>query len=90
MLYRTNKDDYIDSNQEYLGEEVALFFNTYNEPNTFGNEQWLFKRVNAVVAHINKEVDLFAVKDEIRRSIIFCSKSSNRHFIIALNNKLSH
>jgi hypothetical protein len=84
------KDDYIDSNQEYLGEEVALFFNTYNEPNTFGNEQWLFKRVNAVVAHINKEVDLFAVKDEIRRSIIFCSKSSNRHFIIALNNKLSH
>ena len=84
------KDDYIDSNQEYLGEEVALFFNTYNEPNRSGNEQWLFKRVNAVVAHIKKGVDLFTVKDEIRRSIIFCSKSSNPHFIIALNNKLSH
>ena len=60
------------------------------EPGTLGNEQWLYKRVNAVVAHMKKQLNLFALKDDIRRSIIFCTKSCNYHFVIALNNKLSH
>ena len=82
-------DRYVENNQEYLGEETATFFNSYMEPGTLGNEQWLYKRVNAVVAHINKQINLFTLKNDIRRSIIFCTKSSNYHFIIALNNKLS-
>ena len=87
--------DYIESNQDDLGDEVGSFFNHFKEQGKVGNEMWLYKRVNAVVAHIRKEIDLFSIKDEIkrdkiRRSIIFCSKSCNRQFIVALNNKLSH
>lgn len=83
-----HNEAYIEYNQDYLGEDVGSFFNAYNETGTLGNEQWLFKRAKAVVAHLNKEIDLFALKEEIRRSIIYCSKSCNYHFIIALNNKL--
>ena len=85
-----DKDRYVENNQEYLGEDISTFFNLYMEPGTLGNEQWLYKRVNAVVAHINKHINLFELKDDIRRSIIFCTKSCNYHFVIALNNKLSH
>lgn len=96
--FELSTDDYIESNQDYLGDEVASFFNNFNERGKVGNEMWLYKRVNAVVAHIRKEIDLFSIKeikdeiqrDKIRRSIIFCSKSCNRHFVVALNNKLSH
>ena len=94
-LLELSTDEYIESNQDYLGDEVGTFFNNFNEQGKVGNEMWLYKRVNAVVAHIRKEIDLFSIKDEIqrdkiRRSIIFCSKSCNRHFVVALNNKLSH
>ena len=82
-------EDYIESSQDYLGEEVGTFFNLYSEKGKFGNETWLYKRVNAVAAHMRKEIDLFSQKEEIRRSIIFCCKSSNKHFIMSLNNKLS-
>lgn len=82
-------EDYIESSQDYLGEEVGSFFNNYSEKGKFGNETWLYKRVNAVVAHMRKEINLFMQKEEIRRSIIFCCKSSNKHFIMSLNNKLS-
>ena len=89
--YRVDIDTemYVDNNQEDLGDAVSTFFNDYSELGKLGNEQWLYKRVNAVFAHLNKKVDLFAQKEEIRRSIIFCCKSSNDHFVIALNNKLS-
>lgn len=83
-----SNDTYIEYNQDYLGEEVGTFFNEFDETGKLGNEKWLCKRVNAVVAHLNKKIDLFSQKEEIRRSIIFCSKSCNYHFIIALNNKL--
>ena len=75
---------YVEHNQE----RPIAFFDEHNESGKLGNEQWLFQRVNAVAKHINKEIDLFALNEEIRRSIIFCCKSSNYHFIIALNNKL--
>lgn len=83
-------DDYIESNQDYLGDEVGSFFDNFNEQGKVGNEKWLYRRVNAVASHFRKSIDLFSLKDEIRRSIIFCSKSCNHHFVIALNNKLSH
>lgn len=91
-IYRleTSGDGYIESNQDYLGDEVGNFFSNYTEPGKVGNEIWLYKRVNAVAAHIRKEIDLFSQKEQIRRSIIFCCKSSNQHFVISLNNKLSH
>lgn len=90
-VYRieTNGDEYVDANQDYLGDEVGSFFNNFAEPGKAGNEIWLYKRVNAVAAHVRKETDLFSMKEEIRRSIIFCCKSSNQHFVISLNNKLS-
>lgn len=81
---------YIESNQDNLGKEVGIFFNNFIEQWKTGNELWFYERVNAVVAHLRKDIDLFSTKEEIRRSIIFCSKSSNYHFVITLNNKLSH
>ena len=84
-----SEDEYIEANQEYLGHDTSLFFEQFRESGKCGNEMWLFKRVNAVAAHIRKEIDLFAMSEKIRRSIIFCSKSSNSQFIISLNNKLS-
>lgn len=82
-------EKYVENNQGDLGEETSTFFGKYAESGTRGNEQWLYKRVNAVVAHMNKKINLFEQKEDIRRSIIYCSKSCNYHFIIALNNKLS-
>ena len=84
-----NNETYIEYNQDNLGEEVETFFNNYTEKGKYGNELWLYKRVNAVVDHISKKIDLFSQIEETRRSIIFCSKSCNQHFIILLNNKLS-
>lgn len=83
------KESYVDYNQDSLEEDVSDFFYAFNESGKSFNEQWLYKRVNAVVAHLNKETDLFTQREEIRRSIIFCCKSSNHHFVIVLNNKLS-
>ena len=85
-----DENSFIESNQGYLGDEVSKFFEDYAESGKLGNESWLYKRVNAVVAQIREKIDLFSQKEEIRRSIIFCSKSSNQHFIILLNNKLSY
>lgn len=79
---------YIIYNQEGLSEETDSFFNNYTQLGLTGNEQWLYKRVKAVAAHLNGEINLFEQKDEIRRSIIFCSKSCNYHFVIVLNNEL--
>lgn len=83
------EDNYIESNQEHLGQDTEQFFNHFSEPGKSGNELWLLKRTNAVAAHIRKDIDLFSMSDEIRRSIIFCCKSSNSQFILSLNNKLS-
>ena len=85
----SKKDIFVDFNQDYLGEVVSLFFNQFNQKGKYGNELWLYKRVNAVASHLKKGIDLFSQQDEIRRSIIYCCKSCNEQFIIALNNKLA-
>ena len=80
---------YVGVNQDFINNETAEFFEVYTEDNKSVNENWLLERVKAVEAHLNGTVDLFTQSDEIRRSIIFCSKSCNRQFIINLNNKLA-
>ena len=80
--------DYIDVSQDYIDEVTSEFFNNYREEGKTCNEDWMWKRINAVAAHLRGTIDLFAESDEIRRSVIFCSKSCNRQFIINLNNKL--
>lgn len=79
---------YVEANQDYINDETNQFFNKYNESGKFGNEQWLYKRVNALVANIKEGSNLFEESEEIRRSITFCCKSSNNNFVLALNNKL--
>lgn len=83
-------DTYIDFNQDRLSTPSDVFFKQYKEQGKTGNEQWLYKRVNAVAAHFNKQINLFAQDDEIRRSIIYSNRSCNRQFVIMLNNKLCH
>ena len=87
--YDKSSEDFVEVNQDYINDATSLFFLNFNEPGTVGNENWMFKRVNAVVAHLSKKVNLFEQSDEIRRSIIFCSKSCNRQFIISITNKLA-
>lgn len=96
---------YVETNQDLLDSQIENFFLPFEKSGTTGNEQWLYKRVNAVAAHLKGEIDLFekvndfaaklnrgtdifATADEIRRSIIFCCKSTNQHFITLLNNQL--
>lgn len=82
-------EDYVETNQEDIGEDAEGFFRQYSEPGKNGNEGWMHERINAVAAHFQREIDLFSADEGIRRSIIFCCKSSNQHFVISLNNKLS-
>ncbi len=81
-------DDYIEANQDSLEESVVCFFQSYSEPGKSGNEQWMCRRTNAIAAHLRKEIDIFSASNKVRRSIIFCSKSCLKPFLIALNNKL--
>ena len=81
---------YIEVCQDNLRGETNIFFDNYHEKGSLGNERWFYKRVNAVMAHLNKEVNLFEQSEEIRRSVIYCCKSCNKRFIIELNNKLTH
>lgn len=81
---------YIEVSQNNLSEETDEFFKPFYEKGSLGNERWFYKRVNAVMAHLNKDVNLFEQSDEIRRSIIYCCKSCNKRFIIELNNKLTN
>ena len=82
--------DYIDISQEYINNATSDFFNQYHENGKTGNEDWMLKRVNAVFAHLTRNIDLFAASEEIRRSVIFCRKSCNKQFVISLSNKLAN
>ena len=85
-----NEDEiYIEQNQEDVDDYLTGFFNKYTEVGKSGNEGWFFQRLNAVVAHMKGQIDLFKEPESIRRSIIFCQKSCPYIFLIELNNKLS-
>ncbi len=92
-----NGEEYSDEDIENVREnqndietdEACEFFNRYAVDGVPVNENWLRQRVNAVKAQLNGEIDLFAQTDEIRRSIIYCTKSYTEQFIQTLNNKLN-
>lgn len=80
---------YIEEKQDH-SFKTAPFFNRFAEKKLVSeNEQWMYKRVNAIAAHLKGDIDLFNENGHIRRSIIFCSKSCNKRFVIELNNKLT-
>ena len=80
---------FIDQSQTMEDPEINAFFQQFSEPGKTRNEGWLFQRVNAMAAHLSHKIDLFNEHAEIRRSILFCRKSSPKAFLIELNNKLS-
>jgi hypothetical protein len=87
----TFKDDdaYIDNNQDDIDDEVVSFFNDYSEPGKKMNEQWLFQRVNTLCAYFKSGNDIMSYSDKVRRSIIFCYKSTRKQFLKILYNKMS-
>gem|GEM_PF-1248738 len=80
---------FVEQNQNLDDPEVNAFFDRFDEPGRPRNERWLIQRVNAVAAHLKNELDLFKASHEVRRSIVFCRKTSPKAFLIELNNKLS-
>lgn len=80
---------FVEQNQDLDDTNVNAFFNRFDEPGRPRNERWLMQRVNALAAHLKGKIDLFKESHEVRRSIIFCRKSSPKAFLIELNNKLS-
>lgn len=88
IQYSEESLSHIEISQGYIDEEVNAFFDNYKEPGQTGNDMWMYKRINAVIAHMNGTINLLAQPARIKRSIIFCSKSCNEQYMIALNNKL--
>ena len=80
---------FIEQNQDLDNPAVNAFFDCFDEPGRPRNERWLMQRVNALAAHLGNKLDLFKESHEVRRSIVFCRKSSPKAFLIELNNKLS-
>lgn len=82
QIYVTTKQD--------RSWKISPFFDQYEEKmHATENERWMMKRVNAMAEHMEGKINLFSEPGVVRRSLIFCSKSCNRKFIIELNNKLA-
>lgn len=88
--YQERCENLVDNNQDTLDEEAEAFFKEYTEDGMPRNEAWLRSRVRAVAEHIRKNIDLFPLGDGIRKSIIYCCKSSNQLFLWSLNNELAY
>lgn len=80
---------FVEESQSMEDPSVIAFFERFSEPGKSQNERWLFQRVNAMAAHLNSKIDLFKESLEVRRSILFCRKSTPKAFLIELNNKMS-
>ena len=80
---------FIEQNQNLEDPAVNAFFERFDEPWKPRNERWLHQRVNAMAAHFKHKVNLFSDSDDVRRSILFCRKSSPKAFLLELNNKLA-
>lgn len=86
-----HKDYWVSLNQD-LDENTRSFFETfYISGNRPANEIWLLQRVKCVAEQIrgNMDQDLFCQVGSIRRSVIFCYRSTTRHFLLELNNELA-
>lgn len=79
---------YVEHSQDYIDEPTTEFFNKFRDSGFNDNEQWLYKRVNVVVAQLRNKLDLFGMDEKIRRSIIYCNKANLYRFIVELNNRL--
>ncbi|MDD3944888.1 MAG: hypothetical protein PHS38_09255 [Bacteroidales bacterium] len=81
--------EFVENNQEELDPDVIDFFSKYSENGHKFNEQWLYQRTNALAAHFKGEIQLLTESDKIKRSIIFCFKSTRKLFLLLLNNKIA-
>lgn len=89
-LYIEKDESYVDTNQDDLDEATKDFFSKYQEIGKPANEQWMLKRVNAIADHLRGNVDMLSQSEKVRRSLIFCYKSTKELFLMELNNRLKH
>lgn len=81
---------FVNENQSELDGDVKEFFAKYEQDEVGSlNERWMKARVAAVHAHLIGKINLLEQMEEVRRSVIFCYKSSTLLFMESLNNKLS-
>lgn len=86
---RDQEEHLISVNQE-LDEYTNSFFAMFSIPgNKSANDIWLLQRVKCVAEQIRGNMDLFSLAGSIRRSVIFCYRSTTQHFLIELNNELA-
>lgn len=84
-----NEESMISTNQE-LDEYTQSFFSGYPiTGNKSANDIWLMQRVKCVADQIRGNVNLFNQSGSIRRSIIFCYRSTTQQFLLELNNELA-
>ena len=82
-------EEYVDYKQDTTDKETKAFFATYGESLHSSSSSWLAARANAVSAHLQGQVSLFAQPEGVRHSILFCNQSYPSDFILALNNRLA-
>ena len=86
---RDQEEHLISVNQE-LDEYTNSFFAMFSIPgNKSANDIWLLQRVKCVAEQIRGNMDLFSLAGSVRRSVIFCYRSTTQHFLIELNNELA-
>lgn len=85
-----DQEEHLVSVNQDLDEFTNSFFARFSVPgNKPANEIWLLQRVKCVAEQIRGNMDLFSQVDSIRRSVIFCYRSTTWHFLLELNNELA-
>lgn len=87
MIEEVDISKYVEHSQDFIGS-ASTFFYQYGGRGVNDNEEWLYRRVRAVVAQLEGNLNLFEQEEAIRRSIIYCNKANLYRFVIALNNEL--
>ncbi len=83
------EDDFISQNQD-LDEYTESFFTPFYAPGRkSANATWLLQRVKCVSKQLRGNLDLFSLSGSIRRSVIFCYRSTTQQFLLELNNELA-
>lgn len=82
-------ENMISLNQE-LDECTQSFFSQFSVPgNKSANDTWLLQRVKCVAEQIRGRINLFEQFGSVRRSIIYCYRSTTPQFLLELNNELA-
>lgn len=83
-------DEYMVSHNQDLDEYTNDFFSQFVVyGNNSANHIWLLQRVKCVAEQIRGNIDLFSQSGSIRRSIIYCYRSTTQQFLLELNNELA-